>query len=365
MNAGKGDRLNGSKNGIDCLLDLNDRHSRLFSSPSKQGDRHLYRSQHKLEVLAYKCMDGRLNLSVMTGTLGLITPFRNVGAKFRLGWPHLRDMIVDHYEYADREGRALLAIATYHFSRGDKERGCAGFKKDTDAARSFASDLKAQHVRVFGQGSAFYTILVGIETDLDALILHGEDESITVDLATVTETSPEDIHALLRRLYPSMSKKMMEGFSPFVEGNIKHVKEVQAANRPLIDIVHREWVLAFGRGFDWFHEPNTAIIVGTFDPELREPLATAARLLLDNLRSGRIPESDGVVVMSSAPFRRRAGYDRLAAIEKATWQNEEVMRVITEEVPELLPYVRQLTTVMDAETRKLEILHRTHLSATA
>src|SRR5665213_3091671 len=286
----KGDRLNG-KNGIDYLLDLNDRHSRLFSSPSKQGERRLYRSQHKLEIVAYKCMDGRLNLSVMTGTLGLITPLRNVGAKFRLGWPHFRDVVVDQYEYALREERSVLTIATYHYSRGDKHRGCAGFEKDTDAARAFASDLKDQHVGVFGQGKSFYTILLGIETDLDALVLHGEDESVVVDLATVTDSSYQNIQALLGSLYPSMSKEMLEGFLPFVQGNVEHIKEVRAANRPLVDIVHREWVLAFGRGFDWFHEPNTAIIVGTFDPELRAPLATAAHLLLENLQLGRIPEA--------------------------------------------------------------------------
>ncbi len=363
----KGNHLNGLSSN-DYLLALNEKHSRLFNSPATQGERQLYRVLNPLEVVAFKCMDGRLNLSIMTKTpFGLITPMRNVGAKFRLGWPHVRDVIVDQYEYALSKGRACLAIVTYHYSRGDNARGCAGFNGDTDAARRFASDFKRQLMETFGRGKAFYPILVGIETDLDALILHGDDESVSVDLSTVTDASVGNVTDILRRLYPNMPAREMEilpSFRPLVMGNIRHTQEIQAANRPITDIVHREWVLAFGRGFDWFHEPNTAVIVGTFDAELRKPLVTAAELLLKNLRAGRIPREAGVVLFSSAPYRE-LGYDYLAACEKAKWQNEFAMQVIEEEVPDLLPYVHQLTTVMNANTRKLEVLHRTECSVAA
>ncbi len=354
----KGGRLNG----IDYLLDMNTRHSRLFSSETARGERRLYRERHPLEIMAFKCMDGRLNLSVMTkSALGLIVPVRNVGARFRVGWPKFNDVVIEQYEYALTKKRALLAIASYHFSRGDEHRGCAGFNKDTNAARAFASGLKDQ-LKIFGQGAAFYTMLVGIETDLDALVLHGENEKNALDLSMVTDASEENLKRLLRDLYPKMSNEMIRDFLPLVAGNIEHIKEIRAANRPIEDIVHREWVLAFGRGFDWFHEPNTAIIVGPYDPELRKPLATAAELLLKNLKEGRLKE--GVVLVSSAPYRERAGYDRLAACAKAVWQNEFAMQIITEEFPDLLPHLTQLTAVMDTETRALEILARTEIAST-
>ncbi len=356
---------NGTKriDGIEYLLDLNKRHSQRFSSEVERGERRLYRHRHPLEIIAFKCMDGRLNLSVMTKTApGIIQPMRNVGAKFRLGWPFMRETMGEHYEYAQKQGRACLVIASYHYSRGDTHRGCAGFNGDVDAARAFASGLKKQHVKVFGNGAAFYTILVGLETDLDALILHSDDEAETIDLSTLTDASPKNVEELLRRLYPKMSQEMIRDFLPLVVGNIDHIQEIRAANRPVEDITHREWVLAFGRGFDWFHEPNTAIVVGPFDPDLRKPIATGASLLLRNLNEGRISRDTGVVLVSSAPYRYRAGYDKAAAIEKAYWHNEYAMEVITEEVPDLLPYLKQLTAVMDMETRSLEVLARTNTS---
>ncbi len=351
---------NQTLSGIDHLLELNARHSRGFSSEAARGERRLYRVRHPLEIIAYKCMDGRLNLSFITKTaLGIIQPMRNVGGRFRLGWPMMREVVGNHYEYSLRKGRACLVIATYHFARGDDHRGCAGFNKDTAAARAFASGLKRQHVDVFGQGAAFYSILIGIETDLDALVLHGDREEDVVDLSTVTATSTEDLEAMLRKLYPGMSNDMIRDFLPLVAGNIEHIAEVRAAHRPVANVVHREWVLAFGRGFDWFHEPNTAIIVGPFDPDLRSPIATAAGILLRNLEEKRASLERGVVLVSSAPFHERAGYDRAAACEKARWQDEYALQVITEEVPGLLPHLHRLVSVMDADTRALEVLERT------
>ena len=201
---------------------------------------------------------------------------------------------------------------------------------------------------------------MGIETDFDALILHGDNENDIVDLSTVTDSSVENVKGILRSLYPNMPSEMIYNFLPLILGNIRHIDAVRKANRPVEDIVHKEWVLAFGRGFDWFHEPNTAIIVGPFDEELRNPITTAARLLLSNLKEGRVSRKS-VVLVSSAPYRNRSGYDHLAARKKAIWQNDFAMRVITQnsDLKDLLPHLRQLTAVMDMETRALEIISST------
>ena len=72
----------------------------------------------------------------------------------------------------------------------------------------------------------------------------------------------------------------------------------------------QEQILAVGRGFDWLHIPNKALIVGPYrfasrfrhtgflssfrltapSYNLGDPIATAGSLLLSNLRDGRIPK---------------------------------------------------------------------------
>lgn len=61
---------------------------------------------------------------------------------------------------------------------------------------------------------------------------------------------------------------------PLVQGNIRHVAEVRGTAREL-DIEHREWVLCLGRGFDWLHMPNQALIIGPYSPDLADPVRNA------------------------------------------------------------------------------------------
>ena len=99
----------GNVDEIKYLLALNKKHSDLFISPKVSGERRLYRSKYPLEIIAYKCMDGRLNLSLMTETApGIIQPMRNVGAKFVFGWPVVMDVITEHYEYALKKSGLVL-----------------------------------------------------------------------------------------------------------------------------------------------------------------------------------------------------------------------------------------------------------------
>jgi hypothetical protein len=74
-------------------------------------------------------------------------------------------------------GHCCLPLVTYHFSKGDPHRGCAGHGYDTAAARAGAYSLVEQIERVFGGNHAcVYPIVVGIETDEDSLVLHGKDD---------------------------------------------------------------------------------------------------------------------------------------------------------------------------------------------
>ena len=118
---------------LSWLEQLAERHSHEFIASS--GQRSQYLQQHPTKLIALKCMDGRIHLPHATQTpLGIIQPYRNLGGIFDLGWPYLGDMLCDDINQALAQGRPVLVLISYHFSAGARERGCAGFQHDRDAA---------------------------------------------------------------------------------------------------------------------------------------------------------------------------------------------------------------------------------------
>ncbi len=116
---------------IDWLIDRARLHSVGFQNPESFLARRRYTAQHPTAVVALKCMDGRINLSVATSTpAGIVLPFRSLGGRFDLGWPHFGEVLADHVAGMVRQGRRTLALITYHYSKGDPHRGCAGFNYD-------------------------------------------------------------------------------------------------------------------------------------------------------------------------------------------------------------------------------------------
>src|SRR5258708_6668216 len=89
-----------TKNAVDFIIETNRQNSEEFVR--QQHNRWLYRKLHTTEIAALKCMDGRLNLSLMTETpLGIIQPYRNIGGKFHLGWYPFQQAIHGWKRYAD------------------------------------------------------------------------------------------------------------------------------------------------------------------------------------------------------------------------------------------------------------------------
>ena len=347
---------NSLNSGIDYLLDINARHSQAFMDLAIERRR--YREDHPTEIAALKCMDGRLHLPVMTqSTLGIIQPFRNLGGIFNLGWPFFQAAIDQWVDYSINRGRHCLVFVTYHFARGDTHRGCRGFGYDTDAARDAAFKLKTQFDSVYGLGGAVTPIVCGIETDLDALILHGENGQF-IDLANIQqECSQLELEEMLRSLYPSMPERVIRDLIPLVQGNIKHISEIRAVNRPIEDAEHKEWVLGVGRGFDWLHIINTAFIVGPFDPNISVAIETAAKLLKNNIDENRVDPS-GVVLLTSGVYRDRAGSEYHLAKQKAQFLSKVTLEIIKNKVPDLTPHLQILTGCTDLNTRKFEIIER-------
>lgn len=342
---------NGHK-GIERLLALNKEHSRVFGDPSTVYKRRKYRVEHKTEIAVLKCMDGRLHLPVMTETeLGIIQPWRNLGGKFDLGWMGFQQSMKEFVHYAISKGRNVLIFVTFHWSRGDKHRGCRGFNYEFDDAFKFALKLKQQFDTCFGKGSV-YTILCGIETDNDALVFYGDNGEV-FDLSTMIDSSTEHVLPRLEQLYPDMSRKLLHDLMPLVKGNISHIAKVRAMNRPIAESEHREWALGIGRGFDWLHEINTALIIGPFDPNLMNAIETGANLLNSNIKEGRIDPNDGIVLMSCAPFYDPVGSEPMLAREKAKYLRNTSLDVIKEKVPDLMPHLQVLTGIVNMGTREL------------
>ncbi len=351
---------------VQMLLELNERHTKEFVSTKRS--RQIYRVKHPTEIAVMKCMDGRVHVPVMTKTpFGIFTPWRNIGGQFDLGWPHYKETIKEWARYSVSRARQSVVLTTYHFARGFegedseivKKRGCAGHNYNTPQAIEDSYKLKEQFDGVY-KNDGLYAIQCGIETDLDALILHGENGEV-VDLAEQNFDGTAEVIEMLIRMYPHIPLEVINDLLPLVEGNIQHIADVRKSNRPLADSEHRERVLAAGGGFDWLHQPNLALILGTYDPEFKANIIKAAGILQSNIDAKRIDPSEGLVLMVSAPFRDQ-GDDQNLAIEKAKWLEKYVNTIIKEDVPpsengtRLIDHLAVLTATCDMHTRKLNLL---------
>ena len=338
---------------IQWLLDLGREHAREFCTSETFLARQRYLAEHPTLVAVMKCMDGRIHIPWATKTpLGIIHPFRNLGGIFDLGWPYLGEVLNTTLQNAVNKGRRVLLLITYHYSKGASQRGCAGFDYNRDAAIKHTYRIKRQVEEIFGSAhQTVYPVVCGFETDLDALILHGEQG--TLDLSSVSDNPSETLIPELMGLFPDMPRQIMMDFLPLIQGNIAHIKEIRDSDRQL-DIQHREWAICIGRGFDFFHVPNVALIVGPYSPDLSNPVGKAAAIIRSNMIEGRIPD-DGFLLLTSSPYQE-IGVDRARAILKARFLSQFAAEVIIKAFPDLHPKMILYTAVLNWETRDLEVI---------
>jgi hypothetical protein len=339
---------------IEWLFDHARRHSAAFCSPEATLARERYLARHPTAIAVMKCMDGRINFAVATRTpLGIIQPFRNLGGMFDLGWPHLGEVLASHVQRMVRAGRQVLVLITYHFSRGNPRRGCAGFRLDTAAAIAHTRAIKAQVEHTFGaEHGTVCPVVCGFETDEDAIVLHGAGDE-RLDLA---ELRPGDERALavrLAALLPDMPAQIRADLLPLLLGNLERIAHVRATSRKL-DIEHREWMICLGRGFDFLHMPNLALIIGPYSPDLADPIRQAARIIDSNMRNGRIPD-DGFLLLASAPYDE-IDVDRARAELKSRFLSRFAIEVVQELQPALAQRMFVRTAVLDWQTRALHPL---------
>jgi hypothetical protein len=341
---------------IDWLFELARRHGENYRSPEAWLARQRYLAQHPTAIAVLKCMDGRINIPVATNTpTGILMPFRNLGGMFDLGWPHLGEVLAHHVLRMTGLGRRVLILITYHWSKGDPKRGCAGFNHDTTAAIAHTREIRRQVEHIFGIGhGTVYPLVCGFETDEDALVIHGADNAV-LDLASLSADAAATLPHQLAALLPDMSAQMRADLLPLLHGNLEHIAQVREQakrHERTLDIEHREWMICLGRGFDFLHTPNLALIIGPYSPDLADPLRKAAAIIENNMLAGRIP-NDGFLLLASVPYDE-IGVDRARAELKSRFLSNFAAEVIRKEFSTLAQNMRKRTAVLDWSSRSLE-----------
>ncbi len=338
---------------IDAFLAHNVEQSTQFTSPDETLRRRQYRAQNPVEIAALKCMDGRINLSLITGfPVGIIRPFRNLGGKFDIGG-HFGELLLNWVMRAVSAGKDSIVLVTYHWSSGAVERGCKGFHCEVDTAIAYTTDLLHDVEEVFGsKHEVVYPVQVGIETDEDALVFHGSGK--TLDLSEMDSDDRDILRIALESLYPDMNRRMLESLVNLCVGNIRHVRTIRKAARPVAEIDHKENILGVGPGFNWYHLPNQMLIVGPYSYDLAEPIAVAGKILLNNIQSGSIPEADGCLLLTSAIYRDEGGPEKPRSIMKARSLMRLSQETLEREVPDLIPHLHYGAGILNENTLHFE-----------
>lgn len=343
---------------IDWLFNLARRHGETFRSPEAWLARERYLAEHPTAIAVLKCMDGRINIPVATNTpTGILMPFRNLGGIFDLGWPHLGEVLAHHVLRMTSAGRRVLFLITYHWSKGNPQRGCAGFQYNTAAAIAHTREIRQQIEQIFGSGhGTVYPLVCGFETDEDALSIHGTDGTV-LDLAKLSASEANTLEPRLTTLLPDMPTQMRADLLPLLHGNLEHIAQVReqtSRHERLLDVEHREWVICIGRGFDFLHTPNLALIIGPYSPDLADPLQKAASIIESNMAAGRIPD-DGFLLLASVPYDE-IGVDRARAEMKANFLSRFSANVIRQKFGALAGKMTSRTAVLDWRSRNLELI---------
>ena len=314
------------------------------------------RKKHPTHIVTYECMDGRSKLSQMAKyPKGFIRPRRNIGGMFRMGWSTARERTTSEIRYAYSKGRNCLFISTYHFSESDTHLGCAGFKYDTTAARASSKRLTDElnfAYRGVNDLQNNYAIQIGIETDREAFVLHSADDTKEISMASIEDTGDASLLKLIRAYHPDMPERIMLDLVPLLRGNVEHVHETRG-RKIEGDLNHKENLIFFGYGFDWFKKINVALKINDDDPHKNVNVAVAAKIVLKNRDDGRISDA-GALVLVSVPYYD--DHERNAAVLNAKYLTELAKESIKEAHGDNAKFFQYLTCVMQWKSRRLEVV---------
>jgi hypothetical protein len=359
-----------------------------------------YKQKYPTKFMVFKCMDGRILFSHFTGApLGYLSNFRNLGGQFNLGWAHLQatfkeviyDARMEHFERVSRQSKlemesrlseiqkyvdpeiikrltlkyqgtnacdlhddAVCAIITIHYSKGSNEtRGCAGSNCNIEKSLRDAKGFRMQIERACKDPDwrhKVFPIVIGIETDKETLELYGENGQ-KKDLAKFNvSTSDNELRNLINELYPSMPLGMRHDFLPFLRGNINHRAKILEKTRTPEELNHQEWILGVGRSsaYDWLHQPNTAILIGLFNPDLPKIINKGLNVIKEHNKKKYF------LLMSAACYGK--GNPKMFAKEMVKYYSRLAIEQVEQNHKELLPYMYPVKMLINQETQLGEIL---------
>jgi len=218
--------------------------------------------------------------------------------------------------------------------------------------------LKRQAEKIFGSNhTTIYPIICGFETDEDALLLHGDNDKV-LDLSTISPEQALTLDKQVSELLPNLSEQMKSDLLRLAHGNLKWIDQVRKNPRTL-DSEHREWTICLGRGFDFLHTPNLALIIGPYSPDLADPIRKAAGIIEANMQSGRIPD-DGFLLFASVPYRE-IGMDQARAELKSRFLANFATKVIRAEFPQLIDRMHTRTATLSWRSRALKVFDEKYL----
>lgn len=301
------------------LLGYNAGQSREFAKLASQRKR--WTDICSTKIIVFECMDGRVNFSLAAGLpFGIVSAFRSMGGIFDLNHPRFFTALRSVVKGALQESRDCLLTVTYHFSKSDTHCGCKGHGYDTELAKLSAERFCSELKEVFAKNKV-HSIVLGIETDEDRFVVE----------SSVLEELP---------------CRIRKDLDLILSENAKHANEM---NRTEKEKRHGENIIAVGIGFDWIHSYNRAFIIGPWHNDIDLSVATAAEIVLSNLKEGRVAADDGALLLCST-VPNSAG---IAFAEKeAKALLEHCSGTIALRVPEILPHLRFLAGTTDPKTRK-------------
>ena len=339
---------------IEEILDTNKRQSEKFVQTT--NDRRAYRAQHPTEFLFTLCMDGRINIYALTGLMfGLFNLLRNIGGAYRIGWDLFQATLEQWEEWCYGMRRYATVITTYHWSAADRQAGCAGHGYDQLKSIIETQQLRDDISRCYG--GRILAIMMGIETESEAIILHGE-RGLTIDMREYAhDASEEKLRILLTATLPNLPDQVREDLIPILMGNARHVMELRSSPRHANQRLHCERVLAIGTGFDWLDKLNFALIIGPCDPDRRRAVEKAAGIIWSNWESGRVPgDKDGVLLISVACRNR----GKMAAAAQRALETARNAVEILDSIPHMRGLLHPLVGVTDMEKREFRVLDFPH-----
>jgi hypothetical protein len=319
-------------------------------------------------------MDGRVNFQRITGILPLLMiPNRNIGGIYSVDWPLFLNKMNRYEDQAHVDRVFAGMIITYHYSDSEcdkppseRELCCSGFNQNTDDAIAHMCHFRRQVEFCFG--GRIWPIVIGIETDHEAIIVHGTDFKRTVK---VTDLLNEDIDGIffadklarmLQDILPGFPKKVCWDLVPLLVGNIRHVRKIRIEGIHRNPPKHKEVGVGVGVGFEWFPE-GLLFAIGPCDPMLARPIVKAVGIVCNNMRSKRVPENG--VLLISAPYYRDV--DLNCAIAEACGLGQLAQSAIADsEFAHMVDILKPLVVATDMRNRRIHRIENypNYLSAT-